>query len=202
MDKEMFTFLKNAISKNLCSEYKKEWKASVEDKKKLFDFSMQTGSIPYLATAIYRGWAVPIDYITQNFKDFINGKYVIENSNGIKGATATSYYDYNFDGEELHFTLATMYHCCGSFDVMPHTAQRYHISNKSDLSIGLGDNSTLWINLYDESKVDLGYIEQGMTAYIIKYSDDCSFDYIDCGGKVVVRRRDVDVDAFYEVKNT
>lgn len=197
----MFDFYKNAVVRNLCADYKKEWKSDMAFQKKLYEFSMLTGSIPYLATSIYRGWGIPIDYVAKNFTEYINGAYVIENSNGVEGATAVSYYDYEFIGEELPYSLIAIYRCRGYCSCVDYGAPRLHISNHSDIDLSIGLDSRVWINLYDESSVNLGDVCKGTTVYVVKYSDECKVNYKDCGGRVVIRRRDVDVDAFYEVKN-
>ena len=201
MDKEMFLFYRNALAKNLCSSYKKEWNKRIEDNKLLYEFSLNTGAIPYIATATYRGWGLTKDLIHKEFGEYINGKYIIKNSNGVEGATATSYYDYHFNNEIIENSLIATYWCNGNVKIKDYGCSRFHISNDSNLHFNNGKNVILWLNVYDNSVVNIGDIKIGDSIYVVKYSDSCVINYKDMGGKIIIRNRDVDIDAFYEIIN-
>ena len=62
MDKEMFTFYKNALINNLCADYKKEFKKDLDDKEKLFELCLRQQAIPFFCTYCYNGKGLTIDY--------------------------------------------------------------------------------------------------------------------------------------------
>ena len=57
------TFKDNAIERNLCSDYIDALRECKSDKLKLFELSLIPQSIPYIATSIYEGWGMDIEYI-------------------------------------------------------------------------------------------------------------------------------------------
>ena len=87
MDKEMFYFYRNALARNLCSEYSSEFKHDIEDKQKLLSLSLRQQSIPYFCTAVYQKWGLDVEYIKNAFKKYINGKYTARSCDNVNGYT-------------------------------------------------------------------------------------------------------------------
>lgn len=196
MNKDMFIFYRNALANNLCDQYKSEWNRRMKDKVGLYEFSLWSGSVTYLANATYHGWGITKELIHGEFENYINGKYVVDNLDDVEGATATSYYDYEFKGDRIDNSLVAIYWSKGLIDVKDYGCSHFHISNNSRISFTKGKNVMLWISVYDDSVVDIGNVNDGDIINVVKYSDTCIINYKENGGKIRIRKRDVDKDSF------
>ena len=58
----MFFFYRNALARNLCGEYSKEFKKDLEDNERLFNLCLRQQSIPYFATACCQKWGLNFKY--------------------------------------------------------------------------------------------------------------------------------------------
>ena len=67
-------FREAAKSRNLCDKYSELWDGC-NTKKQLFDLATDSNGIPYICEAMVDGWGVTPEFISENFKTFINGRY-------------------------------------------------------------------------------------------------------------------------------
>lgn len=173
MDKEMFLFYKNAIARNLCKEYNKEFKEKIENKEELLQLSLRLQSIPFVATACYNNWGLDLKYAKNAFKDYINGKKVIKNCDKVEGYNYGLWIDYNEDiNVELDIMHLMACHC--NIYIPPTKCPTIYISNKSKVKISDCDYNCLRIYLFDESEVEIENLSETNSAIIYKYSDKCN----------------------------
>lgn len=168
--KDIDYFKQNAIDKNLCVEYALKW-AKIKDKESLFALACVPQSCGYIARSIYEGWGVSIDYIINEFGDYINGKYVVNNLDGVKDATGAMYIKYNGKIDTPLCDITQFIGCEGTYiHIADGSAVTLHISNSSDIKLSLG-NCNVRIYLYDESTVDLGDISKDTKVSIAHYGN-------------------------------
>ena len=72
--KMLQAFREAAKSRNLCEKYSEMWD-NCKSKKQLFDLATDSNGIPYICEAMVDGWGVTPEFISENFKTFINGRY-------------------------------------------------------------------------------------------------------------------------------
>ena len=184
MDKEMFFFYRNALARNLCGEYSKEFKKDLEDNERLFNLCLRQQSIPYFATACYQKWGLDDKFLKDRFGDLLNGKYTAKNCDNVEGYTYQLWCDsespINVSCDIIHI----MYDICEV--VIPQTkCPTIYVSNKSDINITAKGYNTIRIYLFDESQVRIDILDEDSSVIIYKYSPDCNVVLGDnCNGKV------------------
>lgn len=72
-------FREAAKSRNLCEKYSEMWD-NCKSKKQLFDLATDSNGIPYICEAMVEGWGVTPEFISDNFKTFINGRYISQHN--------------------------------------------------------------------------------------------------------------------------
>ena len=72
-------FREAAKSRNLCEKYSEMWD-NCKSKKQLIDLATDSNGIPYVCESIVEGWGVTPEFISENFKTFINGRYVSQHN--------------------------------------------------------------------------------------------------------------------------
>lgn len=72
---EMEQFRHNAERLGLCDTFAQKWSAC-RSKKQLYDLACDVNSLEYLADMIARGHGLPPEYLTKEFGQFLNGKYI------------------------------------------------------------------------------------------------------------------------------
>ena len=181
---ELFLFYKNSLLKNLCSEYSNEWNALKYNKRKLFDLSLRQQSLPYMATSTFNGWGLSVDYICNNFMDFINGKYIGVDCDGVHGYTYERYckYDNTFT---IHSDVVDIMKCNCSINIEKTKCPTLYINNSSCVSIDCEGFSSIRIYLFDNSVVKLNNIDEDSCVLIYKYSKDCKVEKtFNCFGSI------------------
>lgn len=81
----------NASLHKMCSEYYGKWD-SCHSNKQIMDMALGVKAVDFLCDSIAKGWGLSPEYISERFKNFINGKYTSEQ----KGYTSKMYCE--FDG--------------------------------------------------------------------------------------------------------
>lgn len=99
-------FKENAIQHGIC-EMIADWD-NAKSKKQLVDLCLSAKAMPYVAKAIAGGWGISPDVIGDEFKPFLNGRY-IRNSDGYTSAL----YCGVLDGIEISTTTALIVDCTG-----------------------------------------------------------------------------------------
>lgn len=172
----MLYFYKNAILRDLCQEYKVEWKKKMDDLEELIKFSLRQQSIPFFAAATYEGWGLSIDYFKRIFKDYINGKYTAYGCDGagMVGIGSQAYADYHF--EVIVNPDVYVYHFvgCNSHIKVPQTkCPTFYLSNRCDIDLTLFGFSSVRVYLFDESELNMKGIPSNCNVVIYKYSPNC-----------------------------
>ena len=173
MDKEMFFFYRNSIARNLCGEYRNEFKKDLEDNEKLFKLCLRQQSIPYFATACYQKWGLDEIFLKDKFVDYLNGKYTATDCDGVNGYKYQLWCDsespINVDCDVIHI----MSDICDV--VIPQTkCPTIYISNRSDINITTRGYNTIRIYLFDESQVKLDMVDENSSVLVYKYSQECN----------------------------
>ena len=164
------TFKDNAIERNLCSDYIDALRECKSDKLKLFELSLIPQSIPYIATSIYEGWGMDIEYIKNEYKDLLNGKYIVSKLDEITDVSASFHL---CNSEEISIFEDISHICsCTTEVVIPNRKHvKLYVSNKSDIRLVLGEFSSVAIYLFDESKIKLIYAPNTAKLRCYRYSD-------------------------------
>lgn len=176
MDKEMFNFYKNALTENLCHDYKGLWQAANGSKEKLVCLSLQQQAIPYFADFCYRGKGLSKDYILQEFGDYINGKYIAQDCDDVHGYTYGLYVDYNGILSISDDVSHIMWSNISQAIVNAHKCHILYISNNSTINLSTEGYNSIRIYLFDTSKVILDDIDEESEVLIYRYSDKCSVE--------------------------
>lgn len=197
MEHNLLYFYKNSLLRNLCTDFKGAWNMCKEDKEKLFNLSMHQQSIPYLATAIYQGWGLSIDYVKDNFSDYINAKYVGTNCDNVAGDyTYSSWYDFDAD-IELNEDICSLCRCSCQLIVQEIKCPILYIHNKSNITLSLDGFNTVRIYLFDESNLYIPYIRNNSSVIVYKYSDKCKVEVGDNDGKIKICQKNLDSLMWY-----
>ena len=67
----------NASLHKMCSEYYGKWD-SCHSNKQIMDMALGVKAVDFLCDSIAKGWGLSPEYISERFKNFINGKYTSE----------------------------------------------------------------------------------------------------------------------------
>lgn len=174
----MFIFHKNAlqgaITDPLCAEYRDEWRRCGNDLEKLVKLSLRQQSIPWFASMCYNKKGLSKEYITDMFKDYING-YTVKDADLVEGFTYGLYVDYGYandlvaDKDVIH-----VMHTVGANVVVPKTkCPTIYLSNRCNVHlVGEGFN-TLRVYLFDESTLNIQDFDSESGIVVYKYSDSC-----------------------------
>ena len=84
--KMLQSFREAAKSRNICEKYS-ERLDGCNTKKQIFDLATDSNGIPFICEAMVDGWSVTPELISENFKTFINGRYISQH----KGYTSAVY---------------------------------------------------------------------------------------------------------------
>lgn len=184
-------FKLNAIERDLCSEYALKWQ-QCKDKESLFSLSLIPQSIPYMATSSFRGWGLSVKDLKTDFADYINGKYIVNNLDGVKGATGSFYVDYDNDISDVNTVMHFMSCKDMKISIPKYRAISLYISNSSNVKIDIPVGFTC-IYLYDNSTIDLGDIKSGATVVVYRYSNDAKVIYDLNNGICNIKNRTLDI---------
>lgn len=171
---ELFKYQKAALVNGLCSEYKGHWQAAGNDKEKLVRLVMNQQSIPHFLTYCNNGQGLSKNYILDNFKDYINGKYIGIDVDGVEGQYKTELY-VGFNG---NLTLSddifcTMWTSIPNLSITSCKATKIYCGCSSNLHINCDGFNSVIIMLFDNSEITIEDADETCHITIYKYSDDC-----------------------------
>ena len=178
MDNVMMTFYKSALlgvasNKPLCDEYKSEWRACGEDKKKLLTFSLRQQCIPFVMLYSYEGYGLSKEYLKKEYKNLINGLYTAKDADMVKGYTYTLCVDYN-DVYEQNSDVASYMYCNNTFVVIKETkCPQLFVGCNSHLRLSLEGFNSIKVHLYDDSDVVIDDLDENSDVVVYKYSNNC-----------------------------
>lgn len=171
MDAELFMFYKNSLSRDLCKEYSDMFKKYLGDKKQMLSLAMQQQSIPYVATSIYEGWGVDIEYLKENYKGYINGRYTAKDCDMVQGYSYELWCDYRAS-MKVKTDIVHMVQCKCDVNIQQTKCPTIYISNKSNINIKPQGYNTIFIYLFDESIVNIDNTNEFSNIIIYRYSDN------------------------------
>lgn len=172
MDKQMFQFYKNALTCNLCDEYKGLWRSAGDDKEKLIKLSLAQQSIPYVATFCYNGMGLTKEYIKSEFGKYINGKKMLNDCDGVDGYSYELYVDHH-DGLYVRSNVVSIMWCDVDVHVDTTKCPIIYVSNKTRCRLHANGYNSIRVYLFDESEIELYDIDTTSDVTIYCYSDDC-----------------------------
>ena len=191
MDKEMFYFYRNALARNLCSEYSSEFKHDIEDKQKLLSLSLRQQSIPYFCTAVYQKWGLDVEYLKDAFKKYINGKYTARNCDNVSGYTYQLWCA-NSKRVKISVDVIHLLSCSCKVKTIKTKCPTIYISNGSNIELSDDGYNSIRVYLFDDSTLNIKSLDSTSRILIYKYSKECSVFVADkCKG--VVKQFDKDL---------
>lgn len=181
MDNEMTFFYKMALlgsatQQPLCNEYKNEWRACGDDKKKLLKFALRQQCIPFLFTYSYKDMGLSKEYLAREYKDLINGAYTVVDADNVKGYTYELFVDCNRLIMQNKDVSAFMYCNSTIVEVQKTKCSSLFVGCKSDINISLEGYNSIRIYLYDESKVTIDSGDNNSDVTVYKYSSDAKVE--------------------------
>lgn len=180
MEHNMLYFYRNAILKDLCYEYKLEWKKKMDDLEEMLKLSLRQQSIPFFATATYEGWGLSVEYLEKTFKDYINSEYTAYDcdGSGVENIGSALYVNHPF--EVIVSPDVYVYHFmdCNCCIKVPQTkCPTFYLSNKCNIDLKLFGFSSIRVYLFDKSEINISDVPSNCNIIIYKYSPDCKVCY-------------------------
>ena len=176
----MFTFYKAALSGEittpLCASYKAAWRQCGDDKEMLVRLVLRQQSLPYFFAHCYQGKGLSRDYILDEFKGYINGRYVGMDVDGVVGDYKTELYvGYNDEIVANDDVLATMW-SRASVSIPTTKAVKIYCGCGSELHVSCDGYNSVIVMLFDDSKVFLEDVDKDSTVSVYRYSDKASVE--------------------------
>ena len=175
------TFKKNALlgkisAEPLCMQYKQAWRTCGNDKELLVRLALSQQSIPYLSHACYEHLGLTKEYILENFSEYINGKRMFNDVEGVNGYTYQLYVAFNGDLKAVADVTSLMW--CSSTQVLVSATKCpvFYISNSSNVHISCDGYNSPKIYLFDDSVVTIDDVDETCDIIIYKYSDKASVE--------------------------
>lgn len=132
--KMLQAFREAAKSRNLCEKYSELWD-NCKSKKQLFDLATDSNGIPYICEAMVEGWGVTPEFISKNFKTFINGRYISQHN----GYTSAMYVEKFFiEPLEANTTNLIVMACEGVIEIPENVVCNLSIVNSDVVVSGSG----------------------------------------------------------------
>lgn len=197
MKNEMFEFQRNAfqgsITHPLCDEYKDEWRKCGNDKRKLVDFVLVQQSIPYFLSHCHSNKGLSKEYIFSEFSEYINGKYVAIDADGVNGGYKSELYvGYNGYLSASDDVLCMMWCKIPQMQIEATKAIKMYVGCYSEIRLNCDGYNNVTIMLFDDSKVCIDDVDEDSNILIYKYSDKCSVEIGKyCLGKVKEFNKDL-----------
>lgn len=173
----MFDFRKNALTgaisgQALCGEYSAAWRACGDDKERLVSLALKQQSIPYIVTACYQNLGLSKEYILGKFGDFINGKRVINDADGVEGYKYELYVAFDGIFKPVCDVLSLMWCNYTSCDIQACKSPVIYISCNSDVHLTLDGYNSPHIYLFDDSRVTIDEADEESKVVIYRYSEN------------------------------
>ena len=168
----LMEYYKNACIGDICSEYKALWRGCGQDNEKLIRLALNQQSQPHMMHYSYMGKGLTKEYITERFKDYINGRRTLENCDMVSGYTYQLFVDYN-GIVDVTSDVTTFMYCDDVTLVVPITkCPVIYCGCKTKMHIVANGYNTLKIYLFDESTVTIDDTDNDSKVTVFRYSDD------------------------------
>ena len=178
----MLTFKRNALLGNisgqpLCADFKSAWRRCGNDKEKLVQLVLQQQSIPFFATACYKGLGLTKEYVKQEFKEYING-CTFKDCDGIDGYTYGLYVDWGYNNDiEVNVDVCNIMWTVDKNVVVHKTkCPTLYVSNDSDISLVCEGFNSVNVKLFDNSAVTIEDLDEDSEVVVYKYSTDAKVE--------------------------
>lgn len=170
---ELLRYYKNSIVGGLCDEYKGYWRAAGNDKQKLMKLVLSQQSLPHFLHHCWNGEGLTKKYILDNFSEYINGRDIIYDADGVQGNyTYQLYVDYN-DTTEPADINAFMW-CDDAVVEMPTSrCATFYVGCNTTLHLSMNGYNNARIYLFDTSEVVFEEADKTCSATVYEYSDQC-----------------------------
>jgi len=177
MKDELFIYRRNALLDNLCKEWDNMWRACKEDKEKLVRFVMIQQSIPHFLTYCHQGKGLSKDYILKVFGDYVNGKYVGIDVDGVEGGYRTELYvAYNDVLTVSDDVFVSMWSAIPSLEISTCKATKIYCGCSSEMHLVCGGYNSIVVMLFDNSTLYLDDVDEDSTVTIYRYSNDAKVE--------------------------
>lgn len=174
MDKEMFSFYKEALLNNLCDEYKGYWKSAGEDKEKLVSLCLAQQSIPFFASYCYWHKGLSKEYILKEFADYVNGRELYD-CDGVHGYTYGLFVDHHANVMPLKVDISHFIWCEGiTIEVEETKCPTIYVSNTSNIHLVCGGYNNIRIMLFDDSTIHLDDVDDESTIRVFRYNKNAN----------------------------
>ena len=170
---ELLRYYKNSIIGGLCDEYKGYWRAASNDKQKLMKLVLSQQSLPHFLHHCWNGEGLSKKYILDNFGEYINGRDIIYDADGVQGNyTYQLYVDYNDTAEPADIN-AFMW-CDDAVVEMPTSrCATFYVGCNTTLHLSMNGYNNARIYLFDTSEVVFEEADKTCSATVYEYSDQC-----------------------------
>lgn len=168
---ELFSYHKNALLNNLCKEWDGRWNKCHDDKEKLVRLALNQQSLPHFINFSYRGLGLSKEYILEEFKDYINGKYKAINADDVAGGYKSELFvgcDEEIKGSD---DVAAFMWCKTGLSVEKCKATKIYVGCDSELNLSCSGYNSVVVMLFDDSTLTLGDIDKESTVIIYRYSE-------------------------------
>ena len=155
----------------LCGDYKAAWRACGNDKEMLVKLALKQQSTPYLSYACKHNLGLSKEYILREFGDYINGKKVFENLDGVDGYTYELFVGHS--GQIDVRCDVTSFMWTQSDIVIPETkCPTLYVSNGSNIHVTCDGYNSPLIYLFDDSCVTVYDADEDSRITVFKYSGE------------------------------
>lgn len=174
---ELLRYYKNSIVGGLCDEYKGYWRAAGNDKQKLMKLVLSQQSLPHFLHHCWNGEGLTKKYILDNFSEYINGRDIIYDADGVKGDyTYQLYVDYNATQDTVTEPAdVNAFMWCNDVVVEMPTSRcvTFYIGCNTKLHLSMNGYNNARVYLFDTSEVVVEEADKTCSATVYEYSDQC-----------------------------
>ena len=139
----------------LCEEYMKKIRNS-KSKRQLFDIAIDTNGIDYLCEMREKGHPLPYEIIKEEFKPYLNGRYIAEIPCSVGTYTSALYIGLGETDEvNMGTTIACLMDCRCLIRVKDYHAARIVLDGNCDVTISCPHSSNIVVECWGDSKIDI-----------------------------------------------
>ena len=175
---DLLNYRRNAIKDGLCEEWNKKWSACHNDKAELMRLALMQQSIPHVFTYAYQGKGLTKEYLTSEFKDYVNGAKTIYDADGVQGYTYQLNVDLQKDWTITTDVAAFMYCKDTMVTIQTTKCPSIYIGCSSDVHLCLDGFNSVRVHLYDDSRLVIEDADEESNVIVYRYSDDAR---VECG---------------------
>lgn len=153
---DFFDWINKKIIGNglLCEEYTERVR-NAKSRKELFEICCDANGLKFIPEMANNGHPLPYDVILDEFKNFINGKYVAT----IKSSNGDSYTSAIYCKEELDLNVETtglcLLGCRGTLHLKTHDFAYIVVDGKSHIKIDVPNGAEVKIIAYGDATIDV-----------------------------------------------